>query len=127
MTTVMTNTEYDQIIATTRLYIDGFNERDVEKFKSAFHEDAWMFYIDPDGKLHNVSLEEKIFRSWATNNDKGNHVELRILSVTQMGDVANVILAFGHDYLDSHNMVRVDGEWKITNKTACHRSRTELG
>ena len=121
----ITNTEYDRIVAVTQLYIDGFNDRDVEKFKSAFHEEAWMFFIDPDGKLHSVSLEEKLFRSWADGNDKGDHVELRILSVAQMGDVAAVALAFGDDWLDFHNMVRVNGAWKITNKTACHRSRAE--
>jgi hypothetical protein len=39
--TTITTTDYDNIVAAVRLYIDGFNERDVEKFKRAFHKDAW--------------------------------------------------------------------------------------
>jgi hypothetical protein len=34
-----------------QLYVDGFNDNDVEIFKEAFHEDAWIFYVDADGKL----------------------------------------------------------------------------
>ena len=45
----MTISEYDKIVATVRLYIDGFNEHDPKKFKEAFHEDAQMFYVDEDG------------------------------------------------------------------------------
>ena len=29
-----------------RLYIDGLNQGDVEMFKRAFHEEAWMFFTD---------------------------------------------------------------------------------
>ena len=29
-----------------QLYIDGFNDHDINKLREAFHEDAWIFYID---------------------------------------------------------------------------------
>jgi hypothetical protein len=122
----ITTTDYDDIVATVSLYIDGWNERDVEKYKSAFHPKAWMFYTGHDGVFHEMPLEEKLFRSWANradNGDKGDNVELRILSVAQMGDAAAVALAFGDEWLDFHSLARVDGVWKITNKTACHRTR----
>lgn len=122
MTTTMTTTDYDKIVAAVQLYIDGFNEHDVDKFKHAFHKDARMFFTDSEGVLHSVSLEEKLFRSWAQDG-KGDHIQLRVLSVAQMGDAAAVALAFGDDWMDFHSLVRVDGEWKITNKTASHRSR----
>ena len=120
--TTITNSEYDKIVDAVQLYIDGFNERDIEKFRKAFHKEAWMFFTDADGVLHTMPLEEKLFRSWTQPSD-GTKVELRILSVAQMGDAAGVALAFGDEWLDFHTLVRVDGEWKITNKTASHRSR----
>lgn len=48
----ITITEYDEILEPVRNYIAGFNEHDVEKFKAAFHKDAWIFYIDDEGELH---------------------------------------------------------------------------
>src|SRR5579862_8010232 len=119
----ITNADYDQIVAATRLYIEGFNERDVDKLRRAFHEDAMMFFTDEDGKLHVVTLDEKIFRNWARPGEPRPPIALRIISVAQMGDAAAVALAFGDDWLDFHNLARVNGEWKITNKTASHSSR----
>ncbi len=119
----ITTTDYDNIVGAVRLYIDGFNQGDVEMFKRAFHEDAWMFFTDEDGVLHRAHLEENLFREWASEG-KGDNIQLRILSVAQMGDAAAVALTFSDDWMDFHSLVRVNGVWKITNKTACHRSRT---
>ena len=119
----ITNADYDKIVAATRLYIDGFNERELDKVQEAFHEDATMFFTNEDGKLHVVSLDEKVFGKWAWPGEPRPPIELRIISVAQMGDAAAVALAFGDDWLDFHNLARVDGEWKITNKTASHSSR----
>jgi hypothetical protein len=41
-----------------QLYIDGFNDNDVGKFREAFHEDAWIFYIDVGGALHKNLISE---------------------------------------------------------------------
>jgi Putative lumazine-binding len=118
----MTITDYDKIVATVHLYIDGFNEHDPKKFKEAFHEDAQLFYIDESGDLHVHHLDDEVFDAWASPDNK-RHIELRIISVAQMGDVASVALGWDHDYLDFHALVRADGVWKITNKTASHASR----
>ena len=56
--------DYDEIVRVMRLYIDGFNDNDVGKFKQAFHEDAWIFYIDADGVLHKNLISES-FEKWA--------------------------------------------------------------
>jgi hypothetical protein len=53
----------------------------------------------------------------------------RIISVTQVGDAASVQLSFdsatgkSHEWIDFHNLLRISGVWKITNKTATHSSR----
>jgi hypothetical protein len=48
----------------------------------------------------------------------------RIISVTQAGDIASVLLGFDYAQtspqgcVDMHTPLRIDGAWKITNKTA---------
>jgi len=32
----------DAIVRVVQLYVDGFNDCDVDKFIQAFHEDAWI-------------------------------------------------------------------------------------
>jgi Putative lumazine-binding len=113
--------DYDGIMVAVHAYIDGCNDRDPKKLRRAFHEDAWMFYIDQAGTLHKVALDDKELEKWA--KVEPYHVELRVLSVQQMGDAASVALAWGTDWFDFHNLLKIDGEWKMTNKTASHKSR----
>src|SRR5271166_1095923 len=118
--------DYDQIVRVVKLYIDGFNDNDISKFKEAFHEDAWIFFIDADGVLHK-SLISEYFEEWATPPSSG--VVGRFFSVTQVGDVASVQVSFDRTsdkssgWIDFHNLVRINGVWKITNKSATHSSR----
>ena len=117
--------DYDEIVRVVKLYIDGFNENDIEKFKEAFHEDAWIFYIDAEGGLHENLISEN-FEEWASPPSSG--IVGRIISVTQVGDAASVQLSFDpkdrpYGSIDFHNLLRINGVWKITNKTATHSSR----
>jgi hypothetical protein len=84
-------------------------------------------FTEADGTL----VKEKIWdclERWATPPKLD--VVGRIISVTQAGDVANVVLGFDivchldDSWVDLHNLIRVDGVWKITNKTATHTSRS---
>jgi hypothetical protein len=118
--------DYDEIVLVVQLYVDGFNESSVDKFKEAFHEDAWIFFTDPEGGLHKHLIRDE-FEGWATPPKP--RISGRIVSVTQAGDVANVLLGFdsangpSDSWVDYHSLIRVDGVWKITNKTATHHSR----
>jgi hypothetical protein len=117
--------DYDAIVRVIRLYIDAFNDNDVSKLQEAFDDDAWIFFIDADGGLHK-HLVSKDFDRWAAPPTWD--VVGRIVSVTQVGDAASVQLNFdseksGGGWIDFHNLVRIDGAWKITNKTATHCSR----
>jgi hypothetical protein len=53
----------------------------------------------------------------------------RVISVTQAGDIASVLLGFDNaddlsdGWVDLHTLLRIDGAWKIMNKTATHCSR----
>jgi hypothetical protein len=118
--------DYDEIVRVMQLYIGGFNDNSVSKLKEAFHEDAWIFFIDADGALHKNLISES-FEKWATPPSSG--IVGRIISVTQVGDAAAVQLSFdqasnkSHGWIDFHNPLRINGVWKITNKTATHSSR----
>ena len=118
--------DYDEIVRVVQLYIDGFNDCDVGKFEEAFHEDAWIFFTDAEGALHKHLISDS-FEEWAAPPRAG--IVGRIISVNQAGDVAAVLLGFddargrSDSWVDFHSLLRIDGVWKITNKTATHRSR----
>jgi hypothetical protein len=116
---------YDAIVRVARLYIEAFNENDIGMLREAFHEDAWIFYIDAEGGLHKNLIAES-FAEWAAPPSAG--IIGRIISVTQVGDAASVQLSFDFKdrpdgWIDFHNLLRINGVWKITNKTATHSSR----
>jgi ketosteroid isomerase-like protein len=116
--------DYDKIIRVMQLYIDAFNDNDVSKLEEAFDKDAWIFFIDADGALRKNLISES-FETWAAPPSRG--VVGRFISVTQVGDAAAVQLSFDSDkssgWIDFHNLLRINGVWKITNKTATHSSR----
>ena len=117
--------DHDAIVRVVQLYIDGFNHNEASKFREAFDKDAWIFYIDADGKLHKNLISDD-FERWAMPPGRG--VVGRFISVTQVGDAAAVQLSFDADnswgWIDFHNLLRFDGVWKITNKkTATHSNR----
>lgn len=53
-TTTATTPDYDEIVRVVQLYIDGWKS-DANKFKEAFHEDAWIFSPMPMGSSTKVS------------------------------------------------------------------------
>jgi hypothetical protein len=118
--------DYDEIVRVVQLYIGGFNDNDISKFKEAFDEDAWMYYIDAEGSLYK-DLISKSFEAWAS--PPSPDIVGRFISVTQVGDAASVQLSFDYGsgkpdgWIDFHNLLRINGVWKITNKTATHNSR----
>ena len=82
--------DHDEIVRHMQLYIDGFNQSDVSKFRQCFDEDAWILFTDAEGSLRKGPLPE-VFDEWA-GPDEVKDWEHRVLSVTQAGDVASVIL-----------------------------------
>jgi hypothetical protein len=108
-----------------QLYADGYGSGDTRRFEEAFHEEAWMYYTAADGALHATRFRPQVFEDWAAAPDRAT---IRVLEVRLTGDVANVLLVWRagdaeNTYVDSHNLLKIDGVWKITNKTATHISR----
>ena len=128
-TTTATTTQapdYEEIVRVVHLYTDAFGAGDVSMLKEAFHEDAWIFFTHPDGSLFKSRISD-CFEEWAS--PPHSRIDGRVMAVTQAGDIANVLLGFdnvdepSNSWVDVHNLIRVDGIWKITNKTATHTSR----
>ena|ERR1700761_3110919 len=119
--------DYEEIVRVMQLYVDGFNDNNVALFREAFHEDAWIFYVDAEGRLTKNLISES-FAQWAT--PPSWEVDGRIVSVTQVGDVASVYMIWDNTsksnqvWHDFHSLIKVGGVWKITNKTATHSSRS---
>jgi hypothetical protein len=125
--------DYDEIVRVMQRYLDAYNKNDLTKLKEAFDENAWIYFIDAEGTLHKGVMCDRFeaailhndirFRNWLGN------VVGRIISVTQVGDAAAVQLSVdsaadkSQSWIDFHNLLRINGVWKITNKTATHSSR----
>jgi hypothetical protein len=123
--------DYDEIVRVMQLYLDAYNENDISKLKEAFHENAWIYFIDAAGTLQKGVMCERFEASLLNNGLRKflGDVVGRIISVTQVGDAASVQLSFDSasdqsaGWIDFHNLLRINGAWKITNKTATHSSR----
>ena len=120
--------DHDEIVQVIQLYIDGFNQSDIGKFRECFHDNAWWACTLPgDGGLVQHPVVESL-GEWV-GDDFTKDWEHRILSVTQAGDVASVILEMhsaskpSEAWVDMHALLRIDGVWKDMNKTATHASR----
>jgi len=121
--------DYDAIVRVVQLYVDAYNNCDINKFKEAFAEDAWIFCTDADGALYR-NLIANCFAAWTSPHQ--DRIYGRIISVTQAGDVANVLLGFDNvsetsdpirkSWIDFHSLLRINGQW-FTNKTATHATR----
>ena len=128
--------DYDEIVRLIHVYTDTFGKGDRKALEEAFHVDATYFWTEPDGTLEKGRIFD-VLDDWATPQSEPVEgepwppapIEGRIISVTQAGDIANILLGFDivgypdRDWVDLHNLIRVDGVWKITNKTATHTSR----
>jgi hypothetical protein len=128
--------DYAEIVRVIHLYTDGCSIREggptdepdpvrVHMLREAFHEDAWIFFNDADGTLRKFRIWDGVER-WASFRTQ---ITGRIISVTQAGDVASVLLGFDNpsgieqSWVDCHALLRINGVWKITNKTATHATR----
>src|SRR5438270_8167121 len=83
--------DYDAICRVVQLCLDGEAKGDVAKLQEAFHEDARMFG-DLDGTRYDVPIQGLFDMAAEGPADTGNY-EARILSVTQVGDVATAVVA----------------------------------
>jgi Putative lumazine-binding len=115
--------DYDAVRAVVQLCLDGEARGDVATLQQAFHQDARMFG-DLAGTRYDVPIQTLFDLAAEAPADTGNY-RSRILSVTQLGDVATATAAeegyWGTvSFVDFFSLCRIGGTWKIVNKTFAH-------
>ena len=120
----VTATEREAIAAAIQLYIDGASKGDAAKLKQGFDERAWMFG-SLGGQRYDVPVAQLIELCEKQPLDSDGSFEARIISIEQVGDAAAVTLEEdgcwgGVSFTDFFTLVKIDGTWKIVNKTFGH-------
>jgi hypothetical protein len=100
-------------------YFKGHATGDGEYFRKAFHPEAKLFFIR-DGKFATLTLEEFIKR--ASGNPPADEAQRKrhIESINITGNAAIVVVKLNYptvNFTDYMSLLKVDGEWKIVNKT----------
>jgi hypothetical protein len=115
--------DYDAIRDVVQLCLDGEAKGDVAKVQEAFHQDARMFG-ELAGTRYDVPIQKLFDMAAESPADTGNY-RSRILSITRLGDVATATVAeegyWGTvSFVDFFSLCRIEGTWKIVNKTFAH-------
>ena len=114
--------DLDDVRAVVQLYIDGANG-DVAKLRKAFHPNAQMMgHIGPMDTY--VPIGDFFKMVEAQPGLAGPNYKATVRSIDVAGDAGVAVLVeqdyFGCDFVDYFSVARIDGEWKITNKTYAH-------
>jgi Putative lumazine-binding len=126
MTTVTAGNE--TAVGAVQLYVDGVRTGDAAKLEQGFKDGAWMF-----GTVGGERLDMPISEMIKLIVDKPADVEgsfrTNVRSVEEEGDAAVVILEeegfWGAlSFVDFFSLARIDGSWKIVNKTFAHTGGT---
>ena len=123
-TPVTEATERAAIEAAIQLYIDGASKGDADKINETFHEAAWM-YGHLGGQRYDMPAAQLAETVTQMPLDSDGGFSARITSLEQTGDVARVTLEEdgcwgGISFVDYFTLAKIDGKWKIVNKTFAH-------
>jgi hypothetical protein len=124
MAVTETATDREAITSTVQLYIEGSSTGDVVKLKDAFHEQAWMFG-SIGGQRLDMPIAQFFDMAASMPADTDGSFSARVTSVEQVGEAATVTLeesgCWGAvSFVDFFALARIDGSWKIVNKTFAH-------
>ncbi len=118
MSSATTNvSEYDVIANVVQQYIDGARSGKGEDMRPAFHRDATIFgYVGPDLFAGPI---QQLF-DWNDENGPATGLQAQIASIDLIDTAATVRLELddwtGLRFTDLFTLLKVDGQWKITNK-----------
>lgn len=100
-------------------YFQGHATGSGEEFRKVFHPDAKLFFIR-DGKLTQVTSEEYIARAPGKPpaDEAKRRRSVESIDVSGNAAVAKLLLDYPDAKItDYMSLLKVDGEWKIINKT----------
>jgi hypothetical protein len=124
MATTETATERDAIVAVIDLYVEGASKGKLEPLEQAFDARAWMFGA-AGGQRMDMPIRQLFELATQMPLDSDGSYRAEVLSVDQVGDAAQVRLAEdgcwgGVSFVDLFTLAKIDGDWKIVNKTFVH-------
>jgi len=116
--------EREAIATAIQLYVDGASKGDPAKLEEAFHQEAWMFGA-VSGQRYDMPITQMADMVSSQPLDSDGSFSARITDVEQDGDVARVRLEEdgcwgGISFVDYFSLAKIDGAWKIVNKTFTH-------
>lgn len=100
-------------------YFQGHATGNGEEYRKVFHPDAKLFFIR-DGKLTQVTSEEYISRATGKPPaDEGKRKRsVESIDISGNAAVAKLLLDYPDaKIIDYMSLLKIDGEWKIINKT----------
>jgi hypothetical protein len=106
-------------------YIKGHATGQGEYFRKAFHPDAKLFAVR-DGKYWQLTSEEYIARAAGKPADDEAQRKRSIENIDISGNaaIAKIVLDYPSvRFTDYMSLLKIDGEWKIINKTFYAESR----
>ena len=116
------NTELQSIKATVDLYIEGLHTGNIEMLKTAFHPKAMMY--GANAKAITVVEIAGLYEFVASNEPPsrtGEPHQCFITPINYAGNAASVEMveesAYGNDYTNYFQLLKVDGKWLIVSKT----------
>ena len=116
--------ETEQITQTLDRYVESVRDGDAAKMRDVFHPEARMW-----GSVLGERYDEPIDALFAMSDGKPADVDgsykATVTSIEQHGDVATAVLAeegvWGNvSVVDFFALARIDGAWKIVNKSFIH-------
>ena len=120
------NSEEAAIRETIDQYFQGHATGNGEHFRKAFHTDAKLFFIR-DGKLTQWTSEEYISRASGKPAADEARRKRTIDSIDIAGNAAMVKVTLDYPaviFTDYMSMLKIDGQWKIINKTFFAKPRS---
>ncbi len=122
MSTVATGNE--TAVGAVQLYVDGVAKGDAAALEQAFNKGAWM-YGAMGGQRLDMPIAEMITMIAAKPADVNGSFKATVRSAEEVGDAALVVLEeqgfWGAlSFVDNFSLARIDGSWKIVNKTFAH-------
>lgn len=118
------NTDYADITTTVSYYLDGGTNNDFETLAKAFHQNAMMKFVTKDGYKEVNALE--FFKRVIKPGPKQNR-KTRILNISISGNIATAILEIEYKtffFIDHMSLLKVDGTWKVVNKTYYRKNKS---
>ncbi len=118
----------DAVMVPLESYLKGHSTGDGEHFKKAFHTEGSMMWIR-DGKFTTRSFAEYIAGASGRPAADETTRKRRIGTVEVVGNAATATIILDYPtvkFTDYMSLLKINGEWKIVNKTFFAESRPTI-